>query len=217
MVKSDNKGRLSYFAVGDFFKINYNHDNKGQVTTVDYDGVLQYNYEYAQGKVHQLIARADSSELPDGAADLVETRTFDYLYDDLTEITSQETGDTTTFVHDRLNNRLAETTNPNGHTTAYRYYPDGKLKAIDLKNGPTFAMTYDDDGNLTEVRAAHMSASFGAYDKGVAKDIKVKRNGMDEIIMTDSSGDTGFRGNLSCSGFGLALDWRTSAGGRFWI
>nr|MDJ0840804.1 Ig-like domain-containing protein [Acidobacteriota bacterium] len=26
MVKSDNKGRLSYFAVGDFFKINYNHD-----------------------------------------------------------------------------------------------------------------------------------------------------------------------------------------------
>ena len=63
--------------------------------------------------------------------------------------------------------RVKTYTDPNGVAYTYGYDKQGRVKQIELSDGPTFVYERDEAGNLTSVLVDDMSATYNGYNNGL--------------------------------------------------
>ncbi len=95
------------------------------------------------------------------------TYEYDSTFNKVTRLTGPAPDhNQTTFTYDQTTGVLLTRTDPLQKTTAYEYHPDGLLKKVTPPgtNPATTEFTYDEDGNLVEVRNGLDQATTFEYD-----------------------------------------------------
>ncbi len=142
------------------------------------------------------------------------TYEYDSTFNKVTRLTGPAPDhDQTEFTYDPTTGVLLSRTDPQQKTTAYEYHPDGLLKKVTPPgtNPATTEFTYDEDGNLVEVRNGLDQATTFEYD-AVGNQVAVV-NALGH--RTTHEYDLLNRPTLAQSPWGTRLGWPTMGTGTW--